>query len=227
MRKGDRIRRDIDILAFCGANGSGKTLLAVGDAVQSLDAGRPVLSTVRLLGSDGQAHPLWIPMTGWDTLLDAEHCDVLMDEVSGVASARASMSLPGPVEVLLQQLRKRDIKLRWTAPSWQRADRVIRECTQAVVLCYSMFRSAAVGQHWRTTRLLKARLVDARDLDDLTDGVKQRAPALHVDWVRVSRYHAKSRYDTLEQVMSLPTVEGGRCARCGGRRRIPTCTCTD
>ena len=99
------LRRGYPIHAYLGTgNGSGKTLLMVHDSLPSLEAGRPVLSTVRLLDyknprqcddptctfpghpNHQAAHPLYIPFKDYQQLLDARDCDVLMDEVTGVAS---------------------------------------------------------------------------------------------------------------------------------------------
>lgn len=243
--KGRSARRAWDIVAYVGPNGSGKSLHAVHDTLPTLEAGRPVLSTIRLLDytnprdcedddcpyddhpEHGQAHPLWLPFRTWDDLLEARSCDVLMDEVAGVASARQSMGLPAPVETFLQKLRKRDLRLRWTAPAWARADLVIRECTQAAVVCSGHFARRAAGREWSTATVFKTRLLDARVLDDLTSGVITSTRALNVSWTRLSALDGRDAYRTLGDVMSLPVVEGGRCVSCGGRRSVPACSCGD
>lgn len=240
---GVEVRRRFDIVGYVGPNGSGKSLLAVADSLASLDAGRPVLSTVRLLDwrnprpcedpecsfdghpDHGAAHPLWLPFQQWADLLDARECDVLMDEVAGVASSRQSMGLPAPVEVQLQQLRKRDVRLRWTAPAWARADRIIRECTQAVVMCKGLIRRQVDGSEWLRSTWVKGRLLDAREVDDLTDGVVRRAHSLHVSWAKVAAMEARNAYESGGSVMALPVAEGGRCVVCGGRRHVPSCRC--
>jgi len=95
-----------------------------------------VLSTVRILDpATGEPHKLWKPLDGYQSMMDAEGCDMILDEVTGIASSRESMGMPAPVANLLVQLRRRDVALRWTAPSWKRADTIIRECSQAVTLC--------------------------------------------------------------------------------------------
>src|SRR4051794_32917487 len=162
--RGRSFRRNFAITAYVGSNGGGKTCGMVWDTLPSLEAGRPVLSTVRLLDykdprpcdgtrSDGSPcsvaspfddvdhaghraeHPLYVAFTDWRQLHEAEHCDVLMDEVTGVASSRESHAMPGEIGNRLNQLRRQDVVLRWTAPAWMRADTVIRSCTQTVVSC--------------------------------------------------------------------------------------------
>jgi hypothetical protein len=129
-------RRSFPIHAYIGANGGGKSLAAVYDTLPTLAAGRPVVSTVRLLDpATGEPHPLWVPLKDYRTLLEVEFCDVILDEVTGVASSRESSGMPAVVANHLVQLRRRDIALRWTAPNWKRADTIIRECSQGVTLC--------------------------------------------------------------------------------------------
>lgn len=242
-RKGVEFRRRWGITAYVGPNGGGKTLHAVTDTLPTLDSGRPVLSTVRLLDyqnlrpcddplceSPGHpdhmaAHPCWVPFRGWSDLMDARGCDVIMDEVTGVASSRESMGLPAPVANILVQLRRRDVVLRWTAPSWSRADRIIRECTQSVVICTGHMSRAAAGRTWRTNRLFRARTLDARELDEALTQTARSVKAMNNSWTKLGALPGRDAYDTLDQVMALPVVEGGRCAACGGRRRVPACSC--
>lgn len=160
-------------------------------------------------------------------MLQASHCDVLMDEVAGVASARQSAGLPGPVEVFLQKLRKADLRLRWTAPSWSRADRIIRECTEAAAMCRGYLPRPVAGRDWPSNSLLKVRLLDAATVEDLTSGVVKQANSLNLAWAWLKNTPAKDAYDTLGRVMSLPLIEGGRCVACGGRRSVPACSCDD
>jgi len=172
--KGRSMRRAWPIHGYIGPNGGGKTTAAVWDTMPSLMAGRSVLATVRLLDFENPRlcddplcdspdhathkakHPLWIPWTSWTQLLEVEHCDVIADEVTGVASSRESQSMPSVVANALVQLRRRDVVLRWTAPSWSRADLIIRECSQAATLC-SGFLPVAVDDSsgdraWRHRR---------------------------------------------------------------------------
>jgi hypothetical protein len=246
-------RRAWPIHAYVGPNGSGKSLAAVWDTMPSLASGRPVLSTVRLLdwanprpcddigcplpGHDDDegpqhaaAHPLWVPLTEWSQLLEAEHCDVLMDEVTGVASARESGGMPPAVANLLVQLRRRDVVLRWTAPSWARADKIIRETSQAVTACLGYF-PASVGEDgrlWRHRRLFRWRTYDTSAFEEFTVGQRDRLSPWITQWFWGPGSAAFGAYDTLDSVLSIGHVlESGRCAHCGGRRTVPACTCDD
>lgn len=112
-------RNGFPIHGYTGSNGGGKTMCAVFDSLPTLAAGRPVVSTCRILDpTTGKPHPLWVPLDDFRLLLELEHCDVILDEVTGVASSRDAMGLPSAVLNHLMQLRKADVTLRWTTPNW-------------------------------------------------------------------------------------------------------------
>lgn len=249
------MRRDYGIVGFVGPNGSGKSLYAVWDTLPTLDAGYPVLSTVRLLdwrnprpcelGTDCpdtvghdlghlHAHPGWVPFTRWEQLLGWEYGDVIMDEVSGVASSRESHSMPGEVGNHLQQLRRGDIVVRWTAPSWARADKVIRECSQLAVACLGRMPKrfvAAEGEperRWKQRRLFSARSYDATQFEDFTVNSRDRLKSLGSDLHWGPGSPAFDAYDTYDAVLAIgQTNAAGKCMACGGRRSIPACKCPD
>lgn len=176
------------------------------------------------------AHPLWVPFTDWQQLLDAEHCDVLMDEVTGVASSRESQSMPSPVANKLVQLRRADVVVRWSAPNWKRADVIIRECSQAVVYAqgYLAKRSGDADRQWRNRRLFLWKTYDAADFEDFTVGKREqlRPQITDLHWGPSSPVFGA--YDTFDAVSTIGSVtDSGRCYRCGGRRSAPRCTCPD
>jgi hypothetical protein len=210
-----------------------------------------VLSTVRLLdyvnprdcegcelpgheAGHRQAHPLWVPFTEWTQLLEFRFGDVIMDEVTGVASSRDSHAMPTMVANQLVQLRRRDVVLRWTAPNWARADKIIRECSQAVTFCQGRLPvSVQTGEDeedrlWRARRLFVWKTYDAADFEDFTTGKREQLqPSTHdLYWGPGSPTF--DAYDTFDSVMTIGTVsDSGRCANCGGRRTAPACSCPD
>jgi hypothetical protein len=176
------------------------------------------------------AHPCYVPFTDWQQLLDAEHCDVLMDEVTGVASSRESQSMPSPVANKLVQLRRADVVVRWSAPNWKRADVIIRECSQAVVYAtgYLAKTDRTSDRQWRNRRLFRWQLYDAADFEDFTAGKREqlRPQVTDLHWGPSSPVFAA--YDTFDAVSTIGSVtDSGRCYRCGGRRSAPRCTCPD
>ena len=242
------LRRGYPIHAYVGPNGSGKSAAAVFDTLPSLDAGRPVLSTVRLLDwrnprlcddvlcespdhdTHQAAHPAYVPLTEWHQLLEAEGCDVVMDEVTGVASSRESSGMPAAVANLLVQLRRRDVVMRWTAPAWPRADKIIRETSQAVTYCtgYLPVEDGDGDRLWRRRRLFKWSTYDASEFEEFSIGKREqmRSWASQLYWGPGSPIF--DAYDTMDAVATIGHVlDTGRCATCGGTRRAPQCSCED
>lgn len=147
-------RRGFAIQGYVGANGGGKSLLAALDTGPTLQGRqwacdnpdhhhtrqgvttglRRVLSTMRFTTASGADHPLWTPLTDFSQIIECEHVDLILDEVGGAVASSSSDDLPLGVKAALQELRRREVVCRWTAPSWARASKVLRETSQAVTL---------------------------------------------------------------------------------------------
>lgn len=246
-------RRSAPIRGYVGPNGSGKSLLAVYDLLPSLDNGRPVMSTVRLLDfrnprpcddptctwpghpDHAAAHPLWIPFVSYQQLLTVRDMDILMDEVTGVASSREFASMPTQVANLLVQLRRRNLSLSWTTPNWARADKIIREVTQEVTVAsplISVTHKSKPGEPpviWKDRLAIAARSYDPADLDD--EDARQKGnhhvPAHNHQILWRPGLLVNNAYDTRDGVSSLGWAnEAGMCIQCGGKRNVPKCDCT-
>lgn len=228
---GRSFRRQAPIHAYVGANGGGKSLAMVHDTLPSLHSGRRVLSTVELLdASTGEPWPNYERLTEWSQLLEARDCDVLFDEVVGIASARESQGMPVQVANFLVQLRRRDVVLRWTAPAWSRADKIIRECSQAVTVCSGHLSVAADGEVrlWRERRLFRLRTYSTAEFDEWSTSKESRLRAERKAWLWRPGSEAMRSYRTLGDVSRVGEVlDSGRCAHCGGRKAVPRCTCGD
>lgn len=217
-------------------------------AVGATETGtRRVLSTVELLNAEtGLPHRLYDRLSpetgGWRPVLLAEHTDILFDEVTGIAGARESAGMPVAVQNILQQLRRRDVLLRWTAPRWERADSLIRGCTQSVTVCSGkmpnnkLVRSLAEPPAWVPNQMFKWRTFDARDMDEFTlakaSADKKHSAKLSamkakpVAWFWGPGSRAFASYDTYGQVSRVADyLDGGRCAFCGGKKPIQSCSC--
>jgi hypothetical protein len=225
------IRRTFPIMGYVGPNGGGKSLAMVKDTLPSLDRGRTVLSTVRLLDrATGLPHPSYVPFTDFDQLLLAEHCDVLMDEVVGIANSRSAASLSPVVQNLLVQLRRRDIVLRWSAPNWARADKIIREVTQAVTECRGSLSGRAQRDSegevrlWRPKRLFNFRTFDTVEFEEWSAGKRDKVKPVAKEWMAGPGSDAFASYDTLDAVSMVSHAgEDGMCQTCGKRRRVEYC----
>lgn len=230
-----KVRRSFPIMAYVGPNGGGKSLAMIKDTLPTLAAGRNVLSTVRLLDPDtGLPHPGYTPFTDWDQLLDARDCDVLMDEMVGIAGARESAKLDVRVQNLLVQLRRRNVVLRWSAPAWLRSDKIVREVTQAVTECRGYYSDTKLAQGkdgetqlWAPKRLFSFRTYDTIDFEEWTAGRREKTTAQVSEWFNGVGSIVFKSYDTLDQVERVTGAdEGGVCTTCGGTapRRRP-CSC--
>lgn len=256
-------RRAFPIHCYVGRNGSGKSLTAVWDTLPTLEAGRPVLSTVRLLDYENprpcegfeseavnrqpcsdpmhgrpdhmQSHPYYLPFRSWVQLLEFQHGDILMDEITGVADSDEGASLPSAVKNKLPQLRRDDIPVRITSLNWIRVHKRIREACQAVTRCVGSMpapRSAAFGEGrvFRPKRLIHQGTYDSQSLptDDHTASAYEKADRLSRGRLWTPDCVAINAYDTFAPVMTVGTVtDTGRCAYCGGSRRAPECSCSD
>ena len=257
MKRQVKIRRSLPIRAYVGPNGHGKSLAAVMDLMPSLDRGRIVLSTVPLLDwravpdpasyvldlelgfvvhRDSGArwfrplHPYYRRLTEWSQLMEAENCDVLLDDVAGVASSRQSGGMPAAIEKLLQKLRHDDITLAWTAPAWARADLVIRETTQGVTVAEgsSPAKTETDDRLWKRNRRFEWSTYDAKLYTDWTEGKREKAKRLCFQRYWAPGKDVFNAFDSLGGVDTITSVtDAGRCVSCGGTRRPPPCTCAE
>lgn len=147
-------RRSMPIHAYVGPNGAGKSMLACLDTLPTLKGvswscnnpdhlhtmqgqthgTRRVLSTMPFITPSGAPHPLYTPLTDYSQIIFAEHVDLILDEVGGAVASSTGADIPMGVKASLQELRRREVVARWTAPSWTRASKVLREVSQGVTL---------------------------------------------------------------------------------------------
>lgn len=236
------------IHGYTGSNGGGKTACAVYDSLPLLAAGRPIVSTCRILDPrTGQPHPLWVPLDDYRLLLTVSKCVVLLDEVTGIANSRDAMSLPSAVQNHLNQMRKDDVLIKWTTPNWKRADTIIREVTQGLTSCRGLLPETSrevdedgIARIWRPRRGFSWRTFDAQEFDEWSTAkekskrsdVRLRPKARQIVWARsmpggVGPLNALDFYDTYEHALALGVVsEHGTCMDCGGNRPRKKCACT-
>jgi hypothetical protein len=200
------------------------------------DSGPPVLTGERYLTGEvhRKAHPFYVPWVSYQQLIEWRDGDVFADEITGFASSREIKNMPPQVANYLVQLRRRNVVLRWTTPSWGRADTIIREVTQAVTLCVGMAPKRRVQDPseaprlWRDNRLFVVRTYDPHEFDEVEARRLENAkPGVWSMYWR-PRALTESAYDTLDVVAALGWAnEAGMCITCGGQRRTPGCGCDD
>lgn len=218
-------RMSFPIMALVGPNGGGKTAAGVSMCIIALRAGRRVLSTVPLFDpATGELHPLYVPWTHWDQLLDWWDGDVFADEILSIASSRGAASLDPRAQTLLVQLRKRNCRFWWTAPSYARADIIIREVTQAVTECRGFYSDRhgaqerrGVIQSWAPKRLFSWRTYDATEFEEWTAKRAEKATMLVSEWFHGPGSEVFAAYDTLGAVSVIAGVsDAGICDNCEG-----------
>ena len=109
-----------------------------------------------------------------------------------------------------------------------RADKIIRECSQAVTYCtgHLPVTSGTEDRLWRQRRLFRWKTYDAALFEDFTSGQRENLAAMQQDWHWGPSSPAFAAYDTFDSVSTIGTVtESGTCYRCGGRRRQAQCSC--
>ncbi len=180
-------------------------------------------------------------------------CVLVLDEASAALPSRASQSLPAQLLRVMNQLRKRDVQLVWTAPAWGRMDLAIRECTQAVTVCTgllpdvwkrdldpnrpAMFPPKAIGddgqpvkveRSWAPNRLFRFDTFEALSYDEFTLGKAQKMrPRSRRSYWR-TRHADQFGYVSVEQVSMLDHLaDSGSCMNCGHRKKSVPCTCDD
>ena len=203
---------------------------------------RTVLSTVEFLDSEtGLRHPRYTRLRDWIQVLEAEHAFLFFDEISGVAGSRESMGMPVDVQNILNQMRRKDCVLVWTAPSWARADSIIRSCTKLIVQTSGHVKDYGRGSRssdkapkaWIPNRLFRWRAFDGDKVDDwnkskANQDAKHTTPlrAMFVLWYWGPGSRPFSSYSTMGEVTRVGVVlDGGRCSGCGGRKAVPLCKC--
>lgn len=152
-------RRGFAIAAYIGSNGSGKSATCCLDTMPTLrgimwacenpdhyhssqgiySGVRRVLSTMRFTTPAGEAHPLYIPLTDYSQLTNFEHGDLILDEVGGAVASSTGDDIPMSVKAVLQEMRRKEVNIRWTAPSWARASKILRECSLGVTVSRGKF----------------------------------------------------------------------------------------
>jgi hypothetical protein len=184
--------------------------------------------------------PLW-------SITDNESCVLVVDEISAMLPSRQSMSLPAQLGRELNQLRKSDVEVGWTAPNWSRCDSFLREVTQEVTVCKGSWPDKWLRDEqnkivrdihgekvrypkrgWEPNRLFRFATFDARDFDEFSySTVKDVVPKRRARYWR-PKHVAQYCYDTLQPVGMLDHLDDvGQCVVCGGSRSRPKCSCGD
>lgn len=217
----------VPIAAVTGGNGAGKSMFAARLAARSAARGGAVWSTATLLDpATGQPHPAWQPLDSWESLMQARNGLVWLDEVTGVLGARDTMGLPPEVLDRLVQLRRRNVRVVWTAPSWRHADTMLRSVTQRVYVVRPIIRTGGGIDSWPVTRLSRVTAWMPEDLTDDDGSPREKAKPVWRGWLAPAHSQWRHHYDSSAPVLRLGHMtQKGTCSVCGGRRSVPRCEC--
>jgi hypothetical protein len=234
----------LPIAAFIGPNGGGKTLGAMElVVVPALKDGRDVVSNLVIRHKNART------LESWRELGSLHDCVLLLDEVSRVAPSRAAMSMPPQLYGLLDQLRKPDLEVVWTAPVWGRADSILRGVTQSVTVCrgyvkdfksrervippwYKPFAPVVaegprmLNRRWTPNSLFVYRTYDATQFEEYTAHTVKDVRPIEKAWLWRPWHEGQFLYDTKASVSMLDNISDiGVCTTCGGTRTRLKCRC--
>jgi hypothetical protein len=219
-------RNTIPILGFMGENGHGKTANMVRDCLGPMRDGRPILSTCVILDpSTGEPYGNFELLQHWDQLMNFRDGVLLLDEIAGIADARSS-GMPEAVRARFAKFRKHGVLVRYSAPSWENADKRVREITQGIVICRGYMPKAPVDENgietsmWKQNRLFSARTVSALGRSAMTDTQMRKARALSLEYWWGPDSQAFDAYDTLDPTSTVSSL----CVRSGLPVRQQFCT---
>lgn len=148
---------------------------------------------------------------------------MFIDEVSVVFSSRGTGSLPDAVVTFLQSMRHQGVTLKWAAPSWSRADIILREVTQVSINVLPVGRRRVKDSFWPRPILVGAAALDVSSVgvDETPDKVVWGSRRLYVP----SRLPGWGRYDSEAEVSRIGWArQGGVCIDCGGV--LPRVSCS-
>lgn len=196
--------RPSTITAYVGVNGSGKSLSAIAFALKDLRrTGRPLVTNMMGLAVPHiyidsveelpevferlRTDPEWVEyFAAWPRLTPGT-CNVVLDEAGAMFASR-DQGRNKAFEKLVQQLRKYDARLLWTAPAFARADKILREVTFMVILCQSLRTRRYPGKAWPSTRLVLQKAFDVSRLDNSGMTINKNARAKGFGIIRTSKW---------------------------------------
>lgn len=204
------------ISAYVGINGSGKTLGAIAVAIKDQrKRGRPIITNVdglrveHYLVSSVQEIPAIMAKIGT--------CTVVLDEAGAMFPSRDGSAEHKAFRVVMQQLRKFDARLIWTAPAFARGEKIMREVTMDVILCRSGMTVHQQGKVWPSTRLIVQKRFDVSRLDNSAMTINRNAKAKGFGFVRTGRW--QNEFDSFATTGIEVTDEMEEIARLAFRPR--------
>lgn len=184
------------ITAYLGVNGSGKSLSGVAFAVRDQQRTGRLLVT-NMVGLSVDHHhidsveelPELLPMlaTAVGSKGRPVGVNILLDEAGAMFASRDT-GRNKAFEKTCQQLRKYRSRLLWTAPTFSRADKILREVTLMAILCRPLIKKHVAGDPWPSTRLVAQKSFDVSRLDTSGTSINKNARAKKFGLVRTATW---------------------------------------
>lgn len=189
------------ITAYVGINGSGKSLSAIAFALSDLKR-RPLVTNMQGLSVDH--HYVEGVEELPDLMAKLGTCNIVLDE-AGVMFASRDTGRNKAFEKSVQQLRKHKARMLWTAPSFARADKILREVTLVAVLCKPLWTRGVKGDPWPSTRLVMQKSFDVGRLDASAMSINKNAKAKGFGLVRTAKWeHAFDSWGVAGRLEEVP-----------------------
>jgi hypothetical protein len=187
------------ITAYLGVNGSGKSLSAIAFAISDFERkGRPLLTNMVGLSVEHFhiSEVAQLPDLMRDLALDYRSpktggplgMNIVLDEAGAMFSSRDAGPQKKAFEKTVQQLRKYRARLLWTAPTFSRADKILREVTFTAILCQSLRKKSIPDDPWPSTRVILQKSFDVSRLDTSSTSINRNAKARGFGIVMTRRY---------------------------------------
>jgi len=189
------------ITAYLGVNGSGKSLSAIAFALRDQERrGRPLITNMIGLGVPhyhingvDELPDLMLTVAADPSYVSRKTgrflgLNIVLDEAGAMFSSRDAGPTKKAFEKSVQQLRKYRARLLWTAPTFSRADKILREVTFTAVLCQSLYKRGIPDDPWPSTRLILQKSFDVSRLDTSSTSINRNAKATGFGFVRTARW---------------------------------------
>lgn len=243
LRTAEAFRYSQQIRGYFGTNGSGKTFGAVLDLMPSLkgvkwkctnpshlhtlnnefEGYRKVLSNIVL------DSPHYVKLENYQQILDAEHSDLLLDEIVGVAASSNHNDVPIQVKNWLHQTRRVDCTISYTGITYSRALKELREVTRIATFARGYIPIYEGENVWPSNQLFYYSTFDASELEQMEISETVKIKPINFQWY--SRWTKKSKdieemYSTFDSVSSFNSeiAPVGLCLECGGTIRRHACS---
>ena len=186
------------ITAFLGINGSGKSLSAIAYALRDQRRnGRPILTNMVGLTAEHYHVETVDELPALMDRLGREYrsektgkpigMNIVLDEAGAMFSSREA-GQNRAFQRACQQLRKYRARLLWTAPTFGRAEKILREVTLRAVLCTPIVQTYPDGDPWPSTRWILQKKFDVSRLDTSGTSINQNAKVRGFGWVMTRKW---------------------------------------